>query len=124
MAHRVHWIEAEPYGWPVLVYVGSWAQFRAYLKCRNSVDVGEQQFGGGYHARMYCAETCDAYSAIWLPKPPLATLEGLRVLSHELLHAAFGILDRVGVPMGFEHQEALCYLHEGLNRLAHRALNA
>ena len=36
----------------------------------------------------------------------------LQCLSHECNHAAMAILESVGVPIGYEHQEALCYLQD------------
>lgn len=121
---HVHWITAEPYNWPVLIYVGTWAQFRAYLRRSEwKVDMGEGRFDGGFHAALYNPRLGNA-SVVWLPIDPRETMQGVRALSHELLHAAFSILRTVKVPIGYRNQEALAYLHEGLNRLAHRELNA
>jgi len=120
---HVHWITAEPYAWPILIYIGSWAQYRAYVRRTRGVDLGDMHANGGSHSGLYNPRNGDNMSAVWLPETPLGTMNGVRSLSHELLHAALCILNHVGVAADYDHQEALCYLHESLNRMAHRALN-
>lgn len=51
--------------------------------------------------------------------------DDLTSLSHECLHCATWILDRIGQPFDFVHDEALTYLHEflfasALARLGHK----
>lgn len=120
---HVHWITAEPYGIDVLIYVGTWAQFSSYMLRRYGCSMGEQRSAGGHASSLLDDATCHRFQALWLPESPLSTMDGIRALSHELLHAAFCILHHVGVEASYKHQEAICYLHDSLNRQAHRSLN-
>ena len=116
---KVYKFVGDPYSWPILLYIGSWPQFRSYVLRNYGFDFEDQDFEAGMHSIL--ANASVQISVIWLPYNPFEDMEGIRVLSHELLHAAKAILDKCGVTLD-EAGEALCYFHENLNKQAHRLL--
>ena len=124
MSKRVHLFRNATYYYPVLVFVGSWAQCTAYLKKQYKVDLGIQTAGGGFHQSFENKKHVgENFSLVWLPRFDKHDWTDIRVLSHELLHCAMEIMEVVNVPYSYNQQEALCYLHEDLNRQAHGALD-
>lgn len=122
---RANWIRSATYYYPVLIYVGTWKQLRRYVRRKYRMDAGKQQFGGGSHWRMGPEGKCGKdFSVVWLPEWDKDDWTDIRILSHELLHAAMAILFVCRIEYSHDHQEALCYLHEELCRAAHESLTS
>jgi len=119
---HVHWILADPYNYSILIYVGTWNQYKAYCKKRFSLDMGDQVNYGGEHATI--SNDTAEFSSIWIPKWSGETYQ-INTLSHELNHSCFKICKRVGIKVREgKKNEAFCYLQGMLLGRALDTLNS
>lgn len=113
MTKQVHWLDTSPYNARLLLFVGSRARMAAYVKRQFNCDAGPdihaaETFGIGPK------DAPETVRVIWIPS--LGTVEDALSASHETLHAAWRILDLVGVKVDVDNSEALVYFHEHLLR--------
>ena len=118
---RVHWLLADPYGYSILIYVGTWNQYRAHMLRHYAVDMGDQVNYGGEQSNI--GNDTIEFSAIWLPRWDSKPWS-IGTLSHELNHACFRLFKRIGTKVREgKKNEPFCYLQGQLLKRALETLN-
>jgi len=105
---KVAVLKARPFGCDVWVVVGAWEEFAQWCREKWKVKMPRGGDGGGCWRIGEAAEV-----VVWLP----SGMEGRELMAHlvhELVHAAWRTLQKVGVRVGVENQEMLAYLVDDL----------
>jgi len=118
---HVHWAHAHTYNYPVLIYIGSWKQFRRYMNRKWKCDMGKQKFFGGQHVAI--GSKLQTFSTIWMPRWDNDPND-INTLSHELNHMCFWLFDKIGIEAreGKKNEE-FCHLQGNLLEQALETLN-
>jgi hypothetical protein len=96
----------DPYNYDLLIYVGSWKQFTKYC---DKHDIAYPEDHNDAARGRFMTHIERHQGAIWLSKWESSVADH-GILGHELIHACHDCLDRVGVPVGPDQDEALAYL--------------
>lgn len=102
-------IREELYGFPVILCIGEWKDFRKFAKRKYSTKFKRNGIFAG-RAEMIADKKTGFYVVlIWVSGFDWSP-EAYGDLVHETVHSAIDVLDRIGVPVSRKNDEALCYL--------------
>ena len=104
-------IKEQMYNINLRLIIGNWKDYCRHIKNVYNIKEKEQRFYGGYSFSVFHKETGYTECIVWLPHFN-NTIYEIGNLSHECLHSAIKILDKIGINTNIDNQEPLCYLQE------------
>lgn len=109
-------VKGSVYPYDIMVYFGDKKKLQKILRGYNlQIDGVEMTVGK-------CMMFPTNQTLIWLKEEPKST-EDLAVLQHEIFHAAFMILEDIGVKYCTESDEAFAYLIQFITNEVYHELN-
>ena len=109
---KVFHIKDNIYHISYLIYVGSYKEKEAYLYKKYKAPKEEQKFNGGENELIAWPDG-SFVNVIWLPRFDW-TIDQQCALSHELIHAIFKTLHRIGIKFDVDNHESFTYYYEYL----------
>ncbi len=104
-------IREETFGALVELHIGSWDQYRKYLKDIFNIE-SETQTVTGQMKYLVSEDMDEGCYIMWIENFDPADAECIGTLTHECLHVATTMMKYKGVPINAENQEVTAYLLE------------